>query len=129
MFAYVVVCSKLVAMQNPNVGALKGGQSLQNLFIRKYKLIGLNKPWKAGGFNGYYATIQTGKDDGNWFHSGFDETFISVERQAALFDMFKKSVENLWSDKNHLVVVKCDKFSDYDGTPSNPIIIDLKLDL
>lgn len=114
-------------MKNTNIGALEGGQSLDSLFTKKYKLKGLNKPWKARGFTGYYATVQTGKDDSDWFHSGFDEKCISLERQAALFDMFKNSEYSLWKDRNHLVKVKCDRYSE-DGTPINPIIVELILD-
>lgn len=92
-----------------------------------FKLIGLNAPWTTGGFPGYYATIQTGSDDSDWFHSGFDENYISIERQKALFAMFKNSSDSLWSGKNHIVTVEFDRWSP-GGNPVKPIIVDLKLD-
>jgi len=91
-----------------------------------FRLKGLNKPWKAGGFGGYYATVEYGKED--WFHCGFDEKYISFERQKALFDMFKNTEENLWADAIHNVNVKFDGYSS-GGAPMNPIIKEIYLDL
>lgn len=70
----------------------------------EYKLIGLNKPWKAGGFSSIYATVDKGNED--WFHASFHNEFFPDARLNSLFGMFKNSDENLWHGKNHKVVVK-----------------------
>lgn len=83
-----------------------------------FKLIGLNKPWKAGGFSSIYATISTGKE--YWFHASFDKEEFPDERLNALFDMFKNNDDNLWYDKNHRV--------DIHYKDNRPIIEKLTLD-
>lgn len=90
-----------------------------------FKLKGLNKPWKAGGFNNVYATVEYGKED--WFHCAFDEKIFTPDRLNALFDMFKNSEDNLWHDKNHRVLVEYEGFTG--GAPVNPIIKVLNLDI
>lgn len=86
-------------------------------------------PWKArGDFNGnYYATVQTGEDDSDWFHAPFDETVIPFEKQKEIFDWFKNSEENHWHGKNHKLVVKHEGFST-GGNPIKPVIIEITLD-
>ena len=86
-----------------------------------FKLKGLNRKAKTG----IYATVDLPKED--WFHSDFDESVISIDRQYALFDMFKNSEENLWK-LNHTVEVEYDKMSS-GGVPVNPIIKKINLDL
>lgn len=85
---------------------------------RTFKLIGLNKPWKAGGFNHIYATVEQGKED--WFHSRFDEKLFPDDRLEALFGMFNNSAENLWHGKNHKVAIKIES--------GDPVIKELILD-
>lgn len=86
-----------------------------------YKLIGLNKPWKAAGFNNVFATVEIGIED--WGHYGFNEKLFPADRLNALFNKFKNSEENLWHKKNHKVVL------DYSGvTPNTPTIKELILD-
>lgn len=89
---------------------------------RHFKLIGLNRKSKTG----VYATVQYNGED--WFHADFDPEVFPINRQYALFDMFKNSEENLWSEKNHGVTVKADKFFEK-RSPINPIIKVLHLDL
>jgi hypothetical protein len=72
-----------------------------NCFKMVFKLKGLNKPWKSGGFNSIYATVEYGKED--WFHCAFDEKGFTDDRLSALFDMFKNPEENLWHEKHHKV--------------------------
>lgn len=86
---------------------------------QKFKLIGLNKPWKAGGFDSIYATVEQGVED--WFHCAFDEKEFSDSRLKSLFDMFHDAVENLWHGKTHFVEV--------DSSGNRPIIKHLILDL
>lgn len=83
----------------------------------EFRLIGLNRPWKAAGFNSVYATVEKGIED--WFHCAFDPQEFSDERLDALFRMFKDSEENLWSGKIHKVVVELSE---------KPIIKELLLD-
>lgn len=96
--------------------------TLNQTDCRTYKLIGLN----LRGKKGIYATVQYDGED--WFHSDFDEEVFPIDRQLALFNMFKNSEENLWSKANHTVTVKADKFMD-NGRPVNPIIKVLYLDI
>jgi hypothetical protein len=86
---------------------------------RAFKLIGLNKPWKANGFNSIYATVDRGNED--WFHAAFDENLFQEDRLKALFDMFKNSEENLWHNKTHKVAIRMDG--------EKPIIKELTLDI
>lgn len=113
-------------MKTTIISSLGDRQSVEVFFTKNHKLIGLNKPWRVGGFDGYYATVQTGKDDSGWFHSGFDEGCLSLDRQAALFNMFKNSEDMFFGNSNHQVKVKCDGYAD-DGTPIHPIITELIL--
>lgn len=91
-----------------------------------FRLKGLNKPWKSGGFNSIYATVEYGKED--WFHCAFDEKYFSDEKLKELFDMFKNSEDNLWHEAIHNVSVKFDAYSS-SWKPINPIIKELFLDL
>lgn len=93
-----------------------------------HTLIGLNMPWKIGGFIGYYATVQTGKDDSDWFHSGFDPEIIPIEKQTELWNKFKDENTNIWHGKTHKVVVRSDGIYS-DGNPIKPVIIEVILDL
>lgn len=106
-----------------------GGESLDNSHyrqkVKEFKLKGLNKPWIANGFSNVYATVEYGKED--WFHSAFDEKLFAPDRLKALFNMFKDSEDNLWSQRNHKVKVMAEKYLE-DGTPINPVIIELILD-
>jgi len=86
-----------------------------------FKLKGLNRKIRTG----IYATVECGKED--WFHSGFDESVISIERQHALFDMFKNGDDGIWKG-NHTVTIEYDKISSGE-VPVNPIIKQLNLDL
>ncbi len=86
-----------------------------------FKLAGLNKRSKKG----VYATVEYGKED--WFHSGFDESVIPIDRQYALFDMFKNDATGMWGGK-HKVTVEFDNYS-MAGAPVNPIIKEIHLDL
>lgn len=94
---------------------------MDSKLIGTFKLKGLNRKTKTG----IYATVECGKED--WFHSDFDEAFISTERQYALFDMFKNGDDNIWKG-NHSVMVEYDKLSG-SGVPINPIIKKLNLDI
>lgn len=86
-----------------------------------FRLRGLNKKGKTG----VYATVEYGKED--WFHSDFDESVISIERQYALFDMFKNGDDNIWKG-NHKVMVEFDGRSS-GGKPINPVIKKIHLDI
>ncbi len=97
-------------------GTLRAGN------CRRFKLIGLNRKTKTG----IYATVQYNGED--WFHCDFDESVFPIDRQYALFDMFKNTEESLWSDRNHMVTVAADKFFDT-RSPVNPIIKVLYLDI
>lgn len=106
--------------------ALEGGESLNHFHERKtFKLKGLNKPWKAGGFESVYATVEYGKED--WFHSPFDKDIYPDHQLKALFDLFKNSEESLWKDREHKVVIKFDGYSS-SGRPVNPVIKEIILD-
>lgn len=87
-----------------------------------FRLRGLNKKTRTG----IYATVEYGKED--WFHSDFDEKYFPIDRQYALFDMFKNSEDNLWKDAIHNVSIKFDGYSS-GGAPINPIIKEIYLDL
>ncbi len=87
-----------------------------------FKLVGLNRKSKTG----IYATVQYNGED--WFHCDFDEQYFPIDRQYALFNMFKDSEENLWSGKNHSVTVVADKFHEK-RSPVNPIIKVIYLDI
>lgn len=88
----------------------------------EFRISGLNKK----GSTGIYATCRQHDDDRDWFHSDFDQTLFPIERQYALFDYFKKGDDNVWKDnKDFKAVVTFDKLSS-DGTPINPIIVDIK---
>lgn len=97
-------------------------ETLNQTDCRTYKLIGLN----LRGKKGIYATVQYNGED--WFHSDFDEQVFPIDRQLALFNMFKNSEESLWSNADHMVTVKADKFFDK-RAPINPIIKVLYLDI
>lgn len=107
-----------------------GGQSLDhfhgNMQKDAFVLKGLNKPWKSGGFNSIYATVEYGKED--WFHCAFDENIFPADRLSALFDLFKNSEDNLWHDKIHKVLVEFEKLSS-SGCPVNPVIKKLYLNI
>lgn len=83
-----------------------------------HKLLGLNRAWKAAGFNSIYATVEKGK--GDWFHCAFESKKFPYKKLNELFDMFNDSEENLWHDRNHKVVIEHDLES--------PLIIELILD-
>lgn len=83
-----------------------------------FKLIGLNKGWKAAGFNSVYATVEKGEED--WFHCAFEAKKFPDYKLNSLFDMFNNSEENLWHDRNHKVVIEFDL--------ETPLIIELILD-
>lgn len=97
-------------------------ETLNQTACRTYKLVGLNKRSKYG----IYATVQYNGED--WFHSDFDEEAFPIDRQYALFSMFKESNENLWGNKNHEVTIKADRFTNNDR-PVNPIIKVIYLDI
>lgn len=110
---------------NENIGKLEGGESLNHFHKRKtFKLIGLNKPWKAGGFNSIYATIRYGNND--WFHCKFDDKLFPYEKLNEIFDLFKNSKANIWHQRNHKVILMFDGYS-HTGRPINPIIKELLL--
>jgi len=89
-----------------------------------FNLKGLNKPWKAGGFEGIYATVEYGKED--WFHCRFDKELFSDSNLKGLFDLFKNSDNDPWKGNNK-VVVEFDGYSS-GGNPVNPIIKGLILE-
>lgn len=86
-----------------------------------FKLLGLNKPWKAGGFNGVYATVECGKED--WFHCAFDELIFPLEKQHQLFDYMKDPDQTF---KGSTVVVEFEKYST-GNVPVNPIIKEINI--
>jgi hypothetical protein len=98
------------------VGTIRAGA------CKTYKLIGLNRKSKTG----IYATVQYNGED--WFHADFDPEVFPIDRQYALFDMFKNTEENLWSGKTHTVTVQADKHFE-NRSPVNPIIKVLYLDI
>lgn len=97
--------------------------TLNQTDCRTYKLIGLNR---RGNKTGIYATVKYNGED--WFHSDFDQEAFPIDRQLALFDMFKNTEENLWHKANHTVTVQATKFMD-NSRPINPIIKVLYLDM
>jgi len=97
-------------------------ETLNATNCRTFKLIGLNRKGKTG----IYATVQYNGED--WFHSDFDSNAFPVDRQYALFDMFKDTDENLWSNRNHTVTVQADRFFET-RSPVNPLIKVLYLDI
>jgi hypothetical protein len=110
---------------NTDIGKYECGETLDSSHNRNprrvFKMKGLNRKTKTG----VYATVEYGKED--WFHADFDEKHISIERQYALFDMFKNTEDNLWSGKDHRVAVLADGYRD-DRRPVNPLIVELFLD-
>lgn len=89
---------------------------------RTYKIIGLNKKGKTG----IYATVEYNGED--WFHADFDPEVFPIDRQYALFDMYKNNDGITFSETSPVATIKADKFLD-NGYPVNPIIKVLYLDI